>query len=559
MAARRSSAGGTPDWNDVRLHVVTGKGGTGKTTVAAALALALAAGGRRTLLVEVEGRQGLARLFDSDPPLLRGAQGCRRPGRRGRLRAGRGHRGRAPRVPRDVLQAGSRRTPVEARSAPSTSPRRSRPGLRDVLAHGQGLRGVGRRRAGRRPSTTRWYSTLPPTGRITSFLNVNHEMARSWRAPGPCAPRPTRSWGRCARREPPFTWSPCSRRCPSRRPCDGIAELRLRRAARRRRDRQHGSVSLLLRPTALSRHREGDSHRGVDRPGVGGGRPGRSRRTNVPALMREATETCASASRSRSGRCSASRSSIARVRPADDGQWHRPRCAVRTRRRARRPAASDERVRFARPPHLRIDEILADPAIRIIVCCGAGGVGKTTTAAALAAAGRGDGPQRRRPDDRPRQAPRPGAGPRRTGQHPAAGRRASALPTARRSLFAMMLDMKRTFDEIVESHCRSRPGAADPRQPLLPDAVDVVRGHAGVHGDGEARPAARRPRTRALGPHRRRHAAVPQSPSTSSTRQRVWARSWTDDSSVSSLLRRAARARASGDWRLWGSASSPTC
>ena len=31
-----------------RLHVVTGKGGTGKTTVAAALALALAADGRRT-------------------------------------------------------------------------------------------------------------------------------------------------------------------------------------------------------------------------------------------------------------------------------------------------------------------------------------------------------------------------------------------------------------------------------------------------------------------------------------------------------------------------------
>ena len=30
------------DWDGVRLHVVTGKGGTGKTTVAAALALALA-------------------------------------------------------------------------------------------------------------------------------------------------------------------------------------------------------------------------------------------------------------------------------------------------------------------------------------------------------------------------------------------------------------------------------------------------------------------------------------------------------------------------------------
>ncbi len=47
-----------------RLHVVTGKGGTGKSTVAAALALALAEDGRRVLLVEVEARQVLAQLFD---------------------------------------------------------------------------------------------------------------------------------------------------------------------------------------------------------------------------------------------------------------------------------------------------------------------------------------------------------------------------------------------------------------------------------------------------------------------------------------------------------------
>ena len=55
------------DWEGVRLHVVTGKGGTGKTTVAAALALALASGGRRVLLIEVEGRQGIAQVFDCPP------------------------------------------------------------------------------------------------------------------------------------------------------------------------------------------------------------------------------------------------------------------------------------------------------------------------------------------------------------------------------------------------------------------------------------------------------------------------------------------------------------
>ncbi|ELB94267.1 anion-transporting ATPase, partial [Rhodococcus wratislaviensis IFP 2016] len=58
----------TPTWPEkaaqARLHFVSGKGGTGKSTVAAALALALAEGGRRVLLVEVEGRQGIAQLFD---------------------------------------------------------------------------------------------------------------------------------------------------------------------------------------------------------------------------------------------------------------------------------------------------------------------------------------------------------------------------------------------------------------------------------------------------------------------------------------------------------------
>jgi anion-transporting ArsA/GET3 family ATPase len=49
------------------LHIVSGKGGTGKTTIAAGLACALATRGRRVLLCEVEKRQGLSELFGVPP------------------------------------------------------------------------------------------------------------------------------------------------------------------------------------------------------------------------------------------------------------------------------------------------------------------------------------------------------------------------------------------------------------------------------------------------------------------------------------------------------------
>ena len=74
------------DWDGVRLHVVTGKGGTGKTTVAAALALALAAEGCRVLLVEVEERHGIAPLFGLTRVLC-GTRNRRRRQRRHGLRA----------------------------------------------------------------------------------------------------------------------------------------------------------------------------------------------------------------------------------------------------------------------------------------------------------------------------------------------------------------------------------------------------------------------------------------------------------------------------------------
>jgi anion-transporting ArsA/GET3 family ATPase len=105
-----------------------------------------------------------------------------------------------------------------------------------------------------------------------------------------------------------------------------------------------------------------------------------------------------------------------------------------------------------RPQRLEVDRLLDDPRTRIIVCCGSGGVGKTTTAAALGlrAAERGRhvvvltvDPARRLAqsmgltslDNTPRPVPLP------DGPGDAGG-----------SLHAMMLDMKRTFDEIVEAH-----------------------------------------------------------------------------------------------------------
>jgi hypothetical protein len=62
-----STVGWPSRLSKARLHFVTGKGGTGKSTVAAALALTLASSGRKVLLVEVEGRQGIAQLFDVPP------------------------------------------------------------------------------------------------------------------------------------------------------------------------------------------------------------------------------------------------------------------------------------------------------------------------------------------------------------------------------------------------------------------------------------------------------------------------------------------------------------
>jgi anion-transporting ArsA/GET3 family ATPase len=114
-------------------------------------------------------------------------------------------------------------------------------------------------------------------------------------------------------------------------------------------------------------------------------------------------------------------------------------------------------------PVLEIDPLLDDPGTRIIVCCGSGGVGKTTTAAALGvrAAERGRTAVVLTIDPARRLAQSMGLTELDNTPRPVAGIDRSAGG----SLHAMMLDMKRTFDEVVFQHSdpeRARAILANP-------------------------------------------------------------------------------------------------
>ncbi|MEU4268125.1 ArsA family ATPase [Streptomyces sp. NPDC026092] len=101
-------------------------------------------------------------------------------------------------------------------------------------------------------------------------------------------------------------------------------------------------------------------------------------------------------------------------------------------------------------PVLELDPLIDDPGTRIIVCCGAGGVGKTTTAAALGvrAAERGRKVVVLTIDPARRLAQSMGIDSLDNVPRKVEGIKGSDGG----ELHAMMLDMKRTFDEIVEAH-----------------------------------------------------------------------------------------------------------
>jgi anion-transporting ArsA/GET3 family ATPase len=190
------------DWEGVRLHVVTGKGGTGKTTVAAALALALAADGQTVLLCEVEGRQGIARLFDAPSLPYDERRIATVP-----LNAGKPTSGKAYHTAGSSSSSGARSGEVYGLAIDPEAAlteylelyykmgRAARaldkvgaidfattiaPGVRDVLLTGKVYEAV-RRKEKKRTRDRPIYDTVvldaPPTGRIARFLGVNEGVA----------------------------------------------------------------------------------------------------------------------------------------------------------------------------------------------------------------------------------------------------------------------------------------------------------------------------------------------------------------------------------------------
>jgi anion-transporting ArsA/GET3 family ATPase len=172
----------TTNWADARLHIVTGKGGTGKTTVAAALALALAARGEgRVLLTEVESRQGISQTFDVPPLGTEETRVAKTAG--GGEVFGLSIDAKAALL--EYLQlfyklgrAGKLLEKVGAIDFATTIA----PGVRDVLLIGKIYEAGRRRKDGRhKGASPAAYDSIvldaPPTGRIGRFLSVNSEVA----------------------------------------------------------------------------------------------------------------------------------------------------------------------------------------------------------------------------------------------------------------------------------------------------------------------------------------------------------------------------------------------
>ena len=393
------------------MHIVTGKGGVGKSTVSAALALALATNGRRVLLVEVEERQQIARMFDL-PPL---------PYEERRIAVASGG-GEVRALAIDVQAAmleylamfynlGFATRTLKKMGAIEFATTLA-PGLRDVLLTGKTKETVSRRGTDGRPVYDAVVMDAPPTGRITSFLNVTVAMTDLAKK----GPIRAQADGVAAVLHSPDTTVhlvTLLEDMPVTETLEGIEQLR--------------AVGLpvgtvIVNAATAARLPE------QDLAGRGGGRsstwtgwppawPGPASTPSddvLDGLAAQAGDHAARILSEQSLRADLDGAGLPGADPAPPRRRSRPRRDLRTRRPAGR--ARRQVTTHPRNPPLHLVELVCDPETKVVVTCGSGGVGKTTTAAAMAVVAADARAHGRRADHRPGAATRPVARPDRAGQ-----------------------------------------------------------------------------------------------------------------------------------------------
>ncbi len=506
----------------MRLHVVTGKGGTGKTTVAAAL-------GPRPR------PRRAARCCSSRSRAGRASPGSST-ARRSPTRSGRSPSARATRTTAATRAATCTRSPSTPRARSSTTCRCSTacaarasaltklgmvdfattiaPGLSRRPGHRQGHRGdpaqagghaerLRLRRGGPRRAADRPHRPVPQRHR----RGLRPGQGRA----GPVARRHRGQRDQVAADRRALRHAPW-RRCPCRRPWTGSP-----RSGASRGMQVGGIIVNMSRPGACRARLELKAQPDLPAMAAALGSAGLYDTDGLAAALAE--ELSEHLRLDRAGRPRAHRARERLASRCTSCRWSprgstwprctssRPSCASRERRRSRQRTGNREQ-----------QEIMSAENRPVWTSTGSSTTGAPGSSSAAA----------RAVWARPPRRPRSGCAP------PSAAARSCVLTVdpARRLAQSMGLTsldntpaaggrhrrrggrQPARDDAGHEAHLRRDrrgarrpgPGRADPGQPLLPVAVVQLRRDAGVHGDGEARPAAP---VRRVGPDRGGHAAEP--------------------------------------------------